>query len=130
MTKIVYKELSYNLQGGIFEVNKSLGHAFKESVYQKALEQELVVRGIEFENQKRISIEYKGIRVGTYVPDLIVEQKIIVELKSKPFLSKADHMQFQHYMKGCKYRIGYLVNFGKPGKVELIRKICDYEPQH
>jgi GxxExxY protein len=63
--------------------------------------------------------------VGVYIPDFVVGESIIVEIKSKPLLTKSDLQQFWYYLKNTDYKVGYLVNFGKPGKVELIRRVYD-----
>lgn len=126
MRELLYKELSYQIQGGIFEVYKGLGCSFKESAYDNALFEELTTqRKLIAERQKRISIYFKGKKVGAYVPDLVVDNKIVVEIKAKTFLTKQDIQQFWNYLKGSEYKIGYLVNFGTPGKVEMIRKVYD-----
>lgn len=74
---------------------------------------------------KQIPILYKEKKMGTYTPDLIIEEKILVEIKAKPFLLKSDTNQFWHYMRATPYKVGYLVNFGKPGGVEIKRRIYD-----
>lgn len=126
MGELLYKELSYEIQGGIFEVYKGLGCSFKESAYDNALFEEYSEhRKLFIERQKRIGIYFKGKKVGTYVPDQIVERKIIIEIKAKEFLTKKDIQQFWNYLKGSEYKVGYLVNFAKPGGVEMIRKVYD-----
>lgn len=125
MSKLLYKDLSYKLQGAIFKVYKTLGCSFKESVYQNALPEELTLEELTVEKEKRIDICYNNKKVGVYVPDLIVDDKIILELKAKEFLIKKDKEQFWHYLKGSKYKVGYLVNFGKPGGVEMLRRVYD-----
>jgi GxxExxY protein len=63
--------------------------------------------------------------VGTYVPDLVVNDIIIIEIKCKPYLTKEDHKQFWHYLKSTKYRLGFLINFGNLNGVEIERRIYD-----
>jgi len=124
MVEIIHKDLSYQVQGAIFEVYKALGCSFKEVAYDNALFQELSSeRKFLVERQKRINIFFKGQRVGTYVPDLVVEDKILIEVKAKSFLIIKDFDQFWDYLKGSDYKVGYLVNFGKPGGVEMIRRV-------
>jgi len=125
MTELLYKQLSYQIQGAAFKVYGTLGCAFKESIYHNAYSDELKSTGLFIENEKRINIYYNNKKVGTYVPDVIAEEKIIIELKSKPFIVKSDQEQFWNYLKSSKYKIGYLINFGKPGGVEIIRRIYD-----
>ena len=126
MEGLLYKELSYQVQGAFFEVYKAMGCSFKEKAYDNALSDEMVIyRKLSVERQKRIGIYFKGRNVGTYIPDQIVEQKIIIEIKAKTFLTKQDIAQFWNYLKGSEYKLGYLVNFGKPGGVEYIRRVYD-----
>jgi GxxExxY protein len=75
---------------------------------------------MNIENQTRIDIFYDNEKVGTYIPDLIVNDKILIELKSKPFLNKEDEKQFWGYLKGSKYKLGFLINFG-PQKLTIKR---------
>lgn len=125
MSQLLYKELSYQIQGAIFKVYKTLGCSFKETIYQNALVEELISNKIKVEKEKRINVFYNGKKIGTYVPDVVINKQIIVELKAKPFLNRGDKMQFWYYLKGSTYKVGYLLNFGKPGGVEMIRRVYD-----
>ena len=125
MSELIHKEVSFAIRGAVYTVYKTLGCSFKESVYHKALIEELHVKGLQLEDEKRIAITYKGKNVGTYVPDIVVNEKVILELKAKPFLTKGDKEQFWHYLKGSNYKLGFLINFGKPGGVELVRWVYD-----
>jgi GxxExxY protein len=79
---IIYQDLSYKIMGAIFEVHKELGPGFVESVYEKALLLELTNRGMKVDVEKVFDLTYKGKKVGTHRLDLIVEDKIVVELKT------------------------------------------------
>lgn len=126
MEELLYKDLSYQIQGGIFEVYKALGCSFKESAYDSALFEELSgQRKLLVERQKKINIYFKGKKVGSYVPDQVVDNKIVIEIKAKSFLTKQDIQQFWNYLKGSEYKLGYLVNFGQPKKVEIFRRVYD-----
>ena len=125
MPEILYKELSYEVQGAIFKVYKTLGCSFKESVYHNALVEELKSRKINIEKEKQIKVYYQGKKVGAYIPDIVANEQIIIELKAKSFLTKGDQKQFWDYLKGSEYKVGYLVNFGNPGGVEMVRRIYD-----
>lgn len=125
MEKFLYEQLSYETRGSFFEVYKSFGNAFKENVYHKSLIEEFDKRGFSIDSEKRINIYYNEKKVGVYVPDFIIENLIIVEIKCKPKLTQGDIKQFWQYLKGSEYKIGYLVNFGKPGGVEIIRRVYD-----
>ena len=125
MDTLLYKELSYSLQGAFFNVYKALGNGFKESVYHNALIEEIRSLNIEINSQKRINIYYHSKKIGVYIPDLIIDESIIVEIKAKPLITTGDIKQFWYYLKGSEYKVGYLVNFGQPRKVELIRRVYD-----
>ena len=120
---LLYEKESYEIRGGCFWVWKEFGSAFKESVVDKALTEELTRRGLNIENPKRIDIYYRDKKVGTYIPDKIINDAIILELKAKPFLTKQDIKQFWHYLKGTNYKLGFLINFGD--KLEIKRVVYD-----
>ena len=77
-TNIIYPDLSYKIMGAIFEVHKTLGPGFKESIYEKALIKELRLRGFKIEVQKSIPVIYKGEKVGLHKLDLVVEDKLVI----------------------------------------------------
>ena len=111
---LLYPELSYQIQGSIYAVANKYGRGFKEGIYQKALAEEFTKREIPFEPQKRIpiySVE-TGKVLGTYVPDFVVDNKIILELKASVFTTQEDIRQQQSYLRSSNYEVGYLVNFG------------------
>ncbi|MCL4437654.1 GxxExxY protein [Patescibacteria group bacterium] len=108
----LYENESYALRGACFSVYNTLGGGIKEKIIGKALNKELKDRGFMTSPQKRIDIFYKKEKIGAYVPDIIVNNKIICELKSKPFLTKEDEKQFWGYLKGSDYKLGFLINFG------------------
>lgn len=120
--KILYKELSYKLVGCFYKVYNTLGPGHKEEIYHKALSIEFEKIRIKFFSKKKIIIEYKGKKIGTYEPDFIVEDKIIVEIKSVLNMPKVFEKQLYYYLKGSGYRLGYLVNFGS-SKIDIRRRI-------
>jgi len=120
----LYERETYLIRGACYKIWNEFGGSFKESVIERALIIELEDQGLKTESQKRINIYYKNKRVGVYVPDVIIESKVLVELKSKPFISREDKRQFWLYLKGSPYKLGLLINFS-PAKVEIIRRIYD-----
>ncbi|MFZ2969881.1 MAG: GxxExxY protein [Minisyncoccia bacterium] len=122
--KLLEKELSYKIQGVFFEVYNKYGNAYKESIYQKALEEELIKSKIPFISQKSISIYSleSGKKIGSYIPDFVIDDKVIVEIKAQSFIPRAFELQLISYLKVSKYEIGYIVNFGE-SKVEFRRRI-------
>ncbi len=122
--ELLYEDLSYQIRGACFDLYKEFGGDFKETAINKALAIELRSRKLGVENQKRIDIFHNEEKIGTYVPDLIVEDKILIELKVKPFLVKSDDMQLWRYLKSSEYKLGFLINFG-PQKLEIKRRVFD-----
>lgn len=120
----LYQDITYNIRGACFEVWKLFGGAFKEKVVERALFKALEKRGMEVETQKKINIYYESEQVGTYILDIVVDNLIFLELKSKPFLTSEDERQFWLYLKGSNYKVGLLINFGSK-KLEIKRRIYD-----
>lgn len=121
---LLYKDITYQIRGACFWIWKEFGSAFKETVIDNALTEELEKRGLKVENQKRINIYYNEKKVGTYIPDKIINDCVLVEVKRKSFLTKEDKEQFWHYLKGSEYKLGLLINFGDE-KLEIKRVIYD-----
>ncbi len=119
-TNIIYPDLSYQIMGAIFEVHKRLGPGFLESVYQKALIEELSGRGMNVETEKVIDLTYKDKKIGTHRLDLVIEDKVVVELKTAESFSIHHKAQVTSYLKASGYKLGNLVNFSK-AKVEYRR---------
>jgi len=121
-TNIIYKNLSYQIMGAIFEVNKELGPGFVESVYEKALLLELASRGMKVDVEKVFDLTYKGKKVGTHRLDLIIEDKVVVELKTVERFAPHHTAQLLSYLKASGHQLGILVNFSK-AKVESRRVV-------
>lgn len=122
MVKILYKDLSYKLTGCFFKVYNALGPGHKEEIYHKALKIEFNENGITYDSKKKLTIKYKDKSVGVYEPDFVIENKIILEIKSALCMHKVYELQMYHYLKGANYKLGYLVNFGSE-KLGIIRRI-------
>ena len=121
---LLEQELSYKIRGCIYGVANKYGKGLKEVIYQKALAEELQKSGLKFKEQARIdifSIE-TGKKLGTYVPDFIIDDKIIIEIKASSFTGLDDINQQRSYLRASKYEISYLVNFNTP-KLEIKRSI-------
>lgn len=123
-TKILYKELAYQIVGAFYEVYNTLGPGFKESVYHNALAIEFTSRKILFETNKKLSIKYKKQKAGIYEPDFVIDNKILVEIKAVPRMPRVYEKQLYYYLKGTEYKLGYLVNFGAD-KLEIKRRIYE-----
>lgn len=104
----------------VFEVHNTLGPGFVESVYEEALACELEIRQIPFERQKEITVNYKGREVGLHRLDLVIDGKIILELKAVSALTDVFKQQILSYLKATGLKLGILINFGTR-RVEYIR---------
>jgi len=113
-------KLTYEINGAVFEVNRLLGSGFLEKVYENALMIELNDRGLRAENQVSISVNYKDYLVGEYFADIIVDDRIILEIKAVDRLLKAHEAQILNYLKATGYKVGLLINFTYP-KAEIKR---------
>lgn len=112
MTEVVYKELSYAVVGAAMEVHRILGPGFLEAVYQAALAHELTLRGIRFEQFKRLPVTYKGVSVGDYEADFVVEDKIILEIKAVSTWHPKHEAQAINYLTATGLHLAILLNFG------------------
>lgn len=120
----LYKDLTYRIRTALFNVKKELGGGHKEIVYQRALAIEFEKNKLNFSKEIRIPISYNKKNVGTYIPDFVVEDKIIVELKAQSFVGPSEKKQLWTYLKGGPYRLGLLANFG-PKELTVDRVIYD-----
>ena len=119
-TSFPHKEITETIIGAAFEVHNQLGYGFLERVYQRALQVELLRRGISAEIEKRIQVQYKGLVVGDYDADLIVGDCVAVEIKVSPQYDKRDEAQLLNELKATGLKVGVLLNFGRT-KVEFKR---------
>ena len=117
-------DVTYAINGAVFEVNKVLGSGFLEKVYEKALLVELKGRGLKAEGQVPVKVFYKGNVAGDYFVDILVEGKVIVELKTVEELSKVHEAQLLNYLKASGIQVGLLVNFKHP-KAEIKRMVLN-----
>jgi GxxExxY protein len=114
--KILHKELSYEIQGAAMEVRNDYGSGHKETLYQNAFAEELGRRNIVFKKEGSINIysPKSGKKIGSYRPDFIVDDKVIVELKAAYPYPKKFVDQLFDYLKNSKYGLGYFINFASP----------------
>ena len=126
-TQIKAGEKDFSLQpvtqqliGAAFVVHNVLGYGFLEKVYQRALQVELQVCGVKVELEPCIQVQFKGVVVGDYAADLLVEDKIIIELKTDATYQSFHEAQLLNELRGTGIKLGYLINFGRE-KVEYKR---------
>jgi len=106
-----YKDLTHEMINASLEVHNALGCGFLEKVYENSLVYELKLRAIKVEKQKEIEVSYKNYLVGNYICDLLVENKIVVELKTLDKISNVHKAQILNYLKATNYEVGLIINF-------------------
>jgi GxxExxY protein len=117
-------ELTEKVIGSAFEVANVLGSGFLEKIYERAMIRELALRGISAKAQVPFRVPYKGHYLGEYVADLVVEEKVIVELKCADRFSNEHLAQCINYLRASGLTVALLINFQKP-KVEWKRVLLD-----
>ncbi len=125
MNNLKHSETTGKIIKAFYTVYNDLGYGFLEKVYENSLAVELGSLGLSVEQQKPIAVYYKGLVVGEYFADIVVDDLIIVELKSAEVMSRAHEAQLINYLKATRYEVGLLLNFGK--SAEYKRKIYDYK---
>jgi GxxExxY protein len=121
MSDYIEKELTNKIIKAFYKVYNELGFGFLEKVYENALRFELTRNGFQVDAQQKINVYYEDHIVGEFIPDLIVNDIIILELKASEFLVEENELQLINYLKATNKEIGLLLNFGK--KPEIRRKI-------
>ena len=118
-----YEDLTGKIIEAAYKVHNTLGFGFIEHVYQNALSIELEKCGVECEKEKPLKVYYERVLVGDYKADIVVENKVILELKAVKDLHSAHEAQLVNYLKATDMAVGLLINFGK--SVEIRRKVLD-----
>jgi GxxExxY protein len=113
MGTLLHKSITDKILKVYYEVYNELGYGFLEKVYQNAMYFELKSLGYKVEAQKQIKVYYKKQLVGEYYSDLLIEDKVIVELKATELLMNAHVAQIINYLKGTPIEVGLLLNFGE-----------------
>ena len=114
-----YEQETYQIIGAAMKVHNELGPVFTEKVYQEALAIEFTERGIPFTREKEMHAIYKGIMLeGTFIPDFICYDKIIVELKAVKELDDVHRSQAINYAKIAGFGLSLLINFGEKSLVK------------
>ncbi len=121
--KLLEEELSYRIRGCVYEVYRELGAGFLEKIYEAALLIELRAAGLNAEAQTPIRVHYKGREIGTFAADILVENKILLELKAVSTLRPEHEAQILHYLKATNLKLGLLINFTAP-RAEIKRIVA------
>jgi GxxExxY protein len=120
--KLLHKELTYKIIGILYKVHSNLGCGFTERIYQRAIEIELKNENIPYETEKEIEVKYNDQMIGRIRLDLVINNKVIVELKAVERLPKVFREQLISQLKASPYEVGLLVNFGTP-KLQYVRLV-------
>jgi GxxExxY protein len=124
MVELLLKEEVYAVVGAAMEVYNELRPGFLEAVYHEAMEIELSRRGIPFQSRVRLQISYKGQTLRKeYEADMITHGQLLVEFKALNRLSSQEEAQLLNYLKATGHRVGLLINFGHPSKLEWKRMV-------
>lgn len=115
MDNVIYKELSYEIMGAVFEVYNELGFGFKEKYYAEAIAKELDKKKLKYKKEVSCKLKYKGEDIGLYRFDFLVEDKIIIELKQGDFYSRQNFNQVLQYLKASDLKLAILINITQHG---------------
>ena len=110
--ELKFADLTEKIRDCAYCVYRELGSGFLEKVYENALGVELETRKIQYEQQRAITVSYRGRIIRDYVADLIIENKVIVELKAARAVEEIHFAQLFNYLKATGYEVGLLINFG------------------
>ncbi len=123
------RKLSESVLGCAQNVSRNLGAGFLEKVYEKALCVELLHAGIPFQCQQKFAIYYKNENVGDYFADIVVDGKLLVELKALSCFSAEHEAQVMNYLKASGLTVGLLINFGV-SKLGIRRVVWNYDDKN
>jgi len=107
-----HRDLTEKIIGVFYDVYNELGHGFLESVYEQALAIALGQAGMKFERQVPVSVWFRGQQVGDFRADLLVENKVLLELKAARTIDEAHEKQLLNYLRATDNEVGLLLNFG------------------
>src|SRR5262245_42382339 len=110
---LIYPDLSYQLVGLAMEVHNRLGFGFLEKVYENALMILLRKAGIRAQQQSPVKVYFDGEEVGSYIADIVVNDSIILELKSQETITSGNRAQTLNYLKATGFKLAIILNFGK-----------------
>ena len=113
--KVIYKDLSYQLVGILFEVYDELGYGYHENYYEKAIARLLKLRGIKFKQQMPAKLTFRGEIIGRIRLDFLIDDKIVLEIKKGDYFGKSNIEQILNYLKMTNLKLGILANFTSRG---------------
>ena len=123
MKSYKHREITEKIIGAAQKVHNTLGYGFLEKVYQNSLVIELRTLGFDVEVEQPIAVQYRDEIVGNYVADIVVDGKVILEIKAVKELSEIHEVQLVNYLKATGIEVGLLINFGR--SVTVKRRVMD-----
>jgi GxxExxY protein len=125
--KKIIDALTHDIIGAAIEVHKTLGPGLLESVYEQCLCRELETRGLAYETQIPLAVSYKGIQIDCgYRLDILVEEKVVVEIKSVEMLQQVHEAQLLTYLRLGGWKAGLLINFNVPILIKGVRRFANH----
>lgn len=125
MGKIIYPKLSYQIIGVCLAVHNELGGKYQEKYYHRAVEVKLKKEKLPFKSNIEVDLKINGEKIGKYILDFIINDKIVLELKTAPNFARGDFRQVSAYLKSANLKLGILVNFR--GEKLTFRRILNPE---
>lgn len=119
---LLHSDLTEHIIGSAYDVYNALGQGFLEKVYENALAIKLRKIALRVEQQAPVNVYFEGERIGEYFADLLVDNKVIIELKAVSQLSNIHEVQLINYLKATDLKVGLLINFGE--KIKIIRRVA------
>mgnify|MGYP003984305707 CR=1 FL=1 len=120
---IHYKELSDKIIGIAIDVHKTLGNGYLEKIYENAMMLDFYKSRIRADQQVPLPVHYKNKNIGDYFADIVVDKKIILELKTVSKILPIHEAQLLHYLKSSRIKVAYLLNFDAKSKLEFKRMV-------
>jgi GxxExxY protein len=126
-TELLERETTHSVVGAFYEVFNTLGYGFLENVYRDALELELIERGRRVRKEVFVPVWYKRTRISSQRVDLIVDERVVVEIKATEVLSQAAQDQLRNYLQATSFEVGLLLHFGP--KPRFVRRVHTHKPE-
>jgi GxxExxY protein len=119
-TRLIHEELTQKIIGVFFNVYNELGHGFLESVYEEAFCVSLAEQNIFYERQRAVPVFFHGRQIGDFRCDILVDSKVMIELKAITAIERAHEKQLTNYLKATEIEVGIILNFGPEPKFKRI----------
>jgi GxxExxY protein len=127
MSNLLHADITDPIIGSFHFLYREFGFGFLESVYSSGLSVELQFRGFEVRREVTADVVFRGVTIGHFRADMVVENRVLVEVKATKALTTADERQLLNYLKASKLEVGLLLHFGPTPKV--IRRVMTHRPE-